>query len=73
MENLTFFATGLASNGIVIFILFLILIFEIYMFVHALTNKNIDGQRKTLWAIGMILIHPFVAIGYWLTDYKKSN
>jgi hypothetical protein len=50
-----------------------VLTFEVWMFVNVIVNKNIDTTRKILWIIGMLLIHPFVAIGYYFTDYKRSK
>jgi hypothetical protein len=51
----------------------LILIFEIAMIISAVINKNITDTTKILWVIGMLLIHPFVAIVYYFTDYKKTK
>lgn len=49
-----------------------IFIFEIVMFVSAVSNKLITTNRKVLWIVGMLLLSPFVAIGYYFTDYKKK-
>ena len=54
-------------------LLLLILIFEIAMFVSVILNTNISGTTKVLWIIGMLLLHPFVAIAYYFTDYKKTK
>lgn len=64
---------GLAAGLLVIIILLLILAFEVWMFVSAITNKNIPETSRILWAVGMVLIHPFVAIAYYFTDYKKAG
>lgn len=63
--------TGI-SGFIIIVLLLLILAFEIWMFVSAITNKFITGNAKALWIVGMVLIHPIVAIIYYFTDYKKT-
>jgi hypothetical protein len=54
-------------------VLFVVLGFEIAMFISAVTNKHISGNAKVLWIIGMLLVHPFVAIAYYFTDYKKAK
>lgn len=51
----------------------LVFIYEVYMFVHAIRNPGIAGNRKLLWLVGMVFIHPFVAIAYSLTDYSKAK
>lgn len=58
---------------IVLVILALIFVFEVWMLVSALVNKVISNTAKALWILGMILIHPFVAIAYYFTDYKKTK
>jgi len=58
---------------IVIIALLLILIFELAMLVSAILNQQISGNVKALWIVGMLLIHPFVAIGYYFTDYRKTK
>ena len=50
-----------------------ILIFEVVMFIDVIVNKNITDQARILWIIGMILLHPFVAIAYYFTDHKKRG
>lgn len=54
-----------------IFILLVIAIFEVWMIVDAALNKNISDKAKMWWIIGMVLIHPFVAIAYFFTDHRK--
>jgi uncharacterized membrane protein YoaK (UPF0700 family) len=58
---------------IVIVAVLAVLAFELVMFIHALLNKYISDKRKLLWLIGMILLHPFVAIAYLFTDYRTSD
>ena len=36
-------------------------------------NPNIDSTARILWLVGMVLLHPFVAIVYYFTDYKKAS
>jgi hypothetical protein len=45
--------------------------FEIWMFIHALMNKRISSGRKFWWLVGMLVLHPFVALGYLFTDFRK--
>lgn len=48
-----------------------IVAFEIAMFVDVIRNQHITDSTRILWLIGMILVHPFVAIIYYFTDHKK--
>ena len=57
---------------IVIAVIVAIFVFEVWMFVNAILNKNISDTRKILWVVGMLFIHPLVAIGYYFTDYQKT-
>ncbi|HEY5442053.1 MAG TPA: hypothetical protein VIJ68_00770 [Candidatus Saccharimonadales bacterium] len=61
-----------ASAVILILVLAVILIFEIAMLVNAIQNAYITSNARALWIVGMLLIHPLVAIAYYFTDYKKS-
>lgn len=45
--------------------------FEIWMIVDAALNKKITDKAKAWWVVGMLLIHPFVAIAYFFTDRRK--
>jgi hypothetical protein len=57
---------------LVLAILAAILVFEVWMFISAIQNTAITQEVKLLWLIGMLLIHPFVAIIYYFTDYRKN-
>jgi hypothetical protein len=65
--------TGAMLAIVVIFalVLLVVLAFEVTMFISAVKNPNITNEAKILWLIGMVFIHPFVAIAYYFTDYKK--
>jgi hypothetical protein len=56
---------------IIIVIAILIFAFEIWMIVDVAINKEITDKTKTWWIIGMLIIHPFVAIVYFFTDHRK--
>jgi hypothetical protein len=57
---------------LLILVLFLPLLFmEVYLFVHAMRNPQITTAARLVWGIGMLLIHPFIAIIYFFTDYQK--
>jgi hypothetical protein len=53
-----------------LFVLIVVFAFEVCMFVHAIKNDRLENNRKILWLIGMLFIHPFVAIAYYFTDYR---
>jgi uncharacterized membrane protein (DUF485 family) len=52
-------------SAVFFLVLLLILAFEIWMFVDLIQNQSIPSQQKWLWAIGMFLLHPIVAIAYY--------
>ncbi|HZL07848.1 MAG TPA: hypothetical protein VFC50_01495 [Candidatus Dormibacteraeota bacterium] len=72
-NKFAFFGLSGVPEIAVIIVLLAIFVFEIAMLISAITNKNITGNTRALWIVGMILIHPFVAIGYYFTDYKKAS
>lgn len=57
--------------AIFIIVILAIFVFEVVMFIDAARNKSISTDRRILWLIGMILLHPFVAIAYYFTDHLK--
>lgn len=54
------------------FIVAVILAFEIWMLVDALQNDHISDTARIWWVLGIVFIHPFVAIIYYFTDYQKN-
>ena len=65
-----FLGLTVGATLVVGLVLLLIFMFEIVMFVDAILNKNISDERKVLWLVGMVLLHPIVAIAYYFTDHK---
>lgn len=57
---------------VIIVVALLIAIFEVWMLVDAALNKKISDKAKTWWIIGMVIVHPFVALAYFFTDRRKS-
>jgi len=49
-----------------------ILIFEVSMFVDMLQNEYLSQKDKTIWAVAMLLLHPFVAIYYYFTARRNK-
>lgn len=58
---------------ILLLLILAILIFELVMLINVIGNNYISGSTKLLWILGMLLIHPFIAIAYYFTDYKKTK
>ena len=56
-----------ALSALLILTLVLVLAFEIWIFIDALRNPKLDNTTRLLWMIGMLLIHPIVAIVYFFT------
>ncbi len=50
-----------------------ILVFEILMFVDVLRNDYLSDGEKLLWAAGMLLVHPFVALAYYFVASSKRK
>jgi hypothetical protein len=52
-------------------VLLAILVFEIAMVVSVIRNRSMSDTRQILWIVGMLFIHPVVAIVYYFTDYNN--
>jgi hypothetical protein len=72
LSNFALLGLSPSLGFLVAIVLLAIFIFEIVMFVHVIRNKFITDNAKILWILGMLLIHPFVAIAYYFTDYNKA-
>jgi len=74
MLNIAFFdVLGLSLLAVLVLLILGggILAFEIWMFVDAWKNKRISDDRRLIWLIAMILLHPIVALLYYFTDHKN--
>jgi hypothetical protein len=58
---------------LIILVVLLILAFEVWMLVDDITNKKVPTKHKVWWAIGMFLVHPFVAIIYFFVSRLHYN
>jgi hypothetical protein len=56
---------------ILLVIALLFFAFEVWMIIDAAINREITDKAKAWWIIGMLIIHPFVAIAYFFTDHRK--
>jgi sterol desaturase/sphingolipid hydroxylase (fatty acid hydroxylase superfamily) len=50
-----------------------ILAFEVAMFIDMLQNEYLTDRDKIIWAVAMVLVHPFVAIYYYFTARNRSS
>lgn len=50
-----------------------LIVFEVLMFLDLLANTKLGNNQKWLWGIAMFLLHPFVAIAYYLKVYSKRD
>jgi predicted membrane protein len=48
-----------------------IFVFEVFKFVNVIRSKAVIYNACLVWILGTLLIHPFVAIAYYFTDYKN--
>ncbi len=53
-------------TGVIILLTILLLVFEIWMIVDVFNNRNVTKSHKIWWIVGMFILHPFVAIIYFL-------
>lgn len=58
---------------VIVVVALVLFIFEAWMIVDAALNKKISDKAKVWWIIGMLTIHPFVAIAYFFTDHRKRT
>lgn len=65
----------MAIAGIALLLLILgaaaVLAFEVWMFVDAVQNRRLTSEERILWCLGMLFIHPFVAIAYYFIGRHK--
>ena len=57
---------------IILVIALLLFAFEVWMIVDAAINKKLSDKAEIWWIIGMLIIHPFVAIAYFFTGHRQS-
>jgi uncharacterized membrane protein (DUF485 family) len=71
--NYSHFAIGLTVLILVAAVLILmVLAFEIWMLVDLIKNDKITIETKVLWVVGMLLVHPIVAIVYFFVARSKK-
>lgn len=58
--------------AVIVLLAVLIVVFEVWMIIDVALNKHLSDKAKTWWIIGMVLIHPFVALVYYFTDRTKQ-
>ncbi|HSX05961.1 MAG TPA: hypothetical protein VLF69_05805 [Candidatus Saccharimonadales bacterium] len=62
---------GVGFGSLIALVLLLVLAFEIWMFVEAVKNPRLTDTERLLWCLGMLVIHPVVAIVYYFIEYQK--
>jgi hypothetical protein len=45
--------------------------FEVLMFLDVLKNKKLSDTEKIIWAFGMLLFHPVIAIVYYFVAHSR--
>ena len=58
---------------LLILLVLIVLIFEVWMFVDAIQNPELTQTDRLLWCLGMVFIHPIVAIAYYFVVFSKRN
>lgn len=56
---------GFALVALALVVAALVLAFEIWMFVDVIKSRGLSHEERAIWIIGMLLLHPFVAIVYY--------
>ena len=69
------FLPVLAASGplllLIVLLGLLVLAFEVWMFVDVINSKSLTSDERVIWALGMLLLHPFVAIAYYFVKRKS--
>jgi hypothetical protein len=60
----------LVISMVVLFIA--IFVFELMMLIDAIKNPRLTTNNRILWIVGMLLVHPFVAIVYYFVERRNS-
>ena len=47
--------------------------FEIAMFLDILKNPKLDSTQRLIWAFGMLLLHPIIAVVYYFAAHSRFN
>jgi heme/copper-type cytochrome/quinol oxidase subunit 4 len=68
-----FWHEGAHVLGYVFLILIVVLAFEIWMLVDVIKNRHVPTKHKVWWIVGMLLIHPIVAIVYFFVSRLHYN
>jgi hypothetical protein len=69
----TLFGLGIGLGLVLALVVLAILAFEIWILIDVIQNKVISNESRILWIIGMLLLHPIVAIVYYFTDHQKTR
>lgn len=68
-----FLGLGLGMGLIVALVIVIIFVFEVWMFIDAIKNPRLTDTERLLWCLGMLFIHPIVAIVYYFLEYSKPR
>lgn len=60
-------------EALLVSIIVLVFAFEIWMLVECLNDKKLKTYEKVWWVVGMFLVHPFVAIAYFIVSRTRST
>ena len=63
---------GFGAAMFFMLLIFLILTFEIWMLVDVIKNTKISAEERAIWIIGMLLVHPFVAVFYYFLRSRNK-
>jgi uncharacterized RDD family membrane protein YckC len=50
-----------------------VLAFEVLMFLDALKNPKLNDTEKLIWVLGMLLLHPIIAIVYYFVAHSRLS
>ncbi len=68
LSGLTLFLTFVVSLAIAA-----ILAFEIWMFFDCVLDRKMPSKNKVWWIVGMLLLHPIVAIFYYFIVHRPRK
>lgn len=58
---------------VLLFVLVSLLVFEVIMLIDVVRQKDRTMASKLGWVIAILLLHPFAALYYFFTQYRKSS
>lgn len=73
LSDFAIFGLGPIFSLLIILIVIAVFVFEVRMIIDVVKNHHLSDDAKVLWLLGMFFVHPFVALAYYFTSYRKNK